>query len=155
MILSDLIGPEQILIGLRVNNKAQLLRELCRRAAPAIGIDEAAIFEALQSRENLGSTGLGKGFALPHARLESVTAPFALLTRLVKPIDFDSIDERPVDLAILLLTPSNHPSEHLSALAAVSRPMRDEAMLKRLRSASSAAELRELLVAASSGDPRD
>jgi Phosphoenolpyruvate-dependent sugar phosphotransferase system, EIIA 2 len=72
--LSDLLGPEQTLIDLRANNKAQLLQELSRRAAAAIGIDEAHIFEVLQARENLGSTGLGKGFALPHARLESVRA---------------------------------------------------------------------------------
>jgi nitrogen PTS system EIIA component len=147
-MLSDLLGPEQILIDLRVNNKAQLLQELSRRAAVAIGIDEAHIFEALQARENLGSTGLGKGFALPHARLESIETPFLLLARLAKPIDFEAIDERPVDLVILLLTPSNRPNAHLSTLAAVSRSMRDETMLKRLRSARSAAQLRELLLAA-------
>jgi nitrogen PTS system EIIA component len=146
--LSDLLGPEQTLIDLRANNKAQLLQELSRRAAAAIGIDEAHIFEVLQARENLGSTGLGKGFALPHARLESINAPFALLARLAKRISFDAIDERPVDLVILLLTPSNRPHAHLSTLAAVSRPMRDEAVLKRLRSARSAAQLRELLLAA-------
>jgi nitrogen PTS system EIIA component len=148
VILSDLIGFEQILIDLRVNKKTQLLRELSRRAAPAIGMDETAIFEVLEARENLGSTGLGKGFALPHARLDSLAAPFALLTRLAKPIDFDSIDERPIDLAILLLTPAGRPNEHLSALATVSRPMRDEATLNRLRSARTVAQLREILLAA-------
>jgi nitrogen PTS system EIIA component len=147
-MLSDLLGPEQILIDLRVNNKAQLLQELSRRAAAAIAIDEAYIFEVLQAREKLGSTGLGKGFALPHARLESIDAPFALLARLAKPIDFEAIDERPVDLVLLLLTPSNRPNAHLSTLAAVSRPLRDETVLKRLRSARSAAQLRELLLAA-------
>jgi nitrogen PTS system EIIA component len=147
-MLSDLLGPDQVLIDLRVDNKAQLLQQLSRRAAAAIGIDEAHIFEALQVRENLGSTGLGKGFALPHASLESIEAPFALLARLAKPIDFEAIDERPVDLVILLLTPSNRPNTHPSTLAAVSRPVQDETMLKRLRSARSAAQLRELLLAA-------
>jgi nitrogen PTS system EIIA component len=117
MMLSDLLGPEQILIDLQVNNKAQLLQELSRRAAAAIGIDGTHILEILQARENLGSTGLGKVFALPHARLESIETPFALLARLAKPIDFDAIDERPVDLVILLLTPSNRPNAHLSMLA--------------------------------------
>ena len=147
-MLSDLIGPEQILIDFRVNNKTQLLRELSRRAALAVGIDETVIFEVLQARKNLGSTGLGKGFALPHARLEALATPFALLARLAKPIKFDSIDDRPIDLAILLLTPAGRPNEHLSALTAVSRPMRDEAMLNRLRSARTAAQLREALLGA-------
>jgi PTS system nitrogen regulatory IIA component len=100
------------------------------------------------ARENLGSTGLGKGFALPHARLSRLSAPFALFVRLSKPIDFSAIDERPVDLLILLLTPANRPEEHLSTLASISRPMRDESFLRRLRQAPDAAALHAVLAGA-------
>ena len=77
MRIGDVIGPDQVVVGLRVADKAQLLQELARRAGAALGIDRRIILDALQARENLGSTGLGKGFALPHARLDAVARPFA------------------------------------------------------------------------------
>lgn len=142
---SDVIGPGQVIVGLRVADKAQLLQELSRRAAAAIALDQRGILDALQARENLGSTGLGKGFALPHARLATLTAPFALLVRLARPVDFASIDDRPVDLVLLLLTPAGAGQEHLATLAAMSRPLRDEAFVGRLRQAPDAAALHALL----------
>jgi nitrogen PTS system EIIA component len=144
----DVIGPNQVIVGLRVADKAQLLQDLARRAAAAISLDQRSILDALQARENLGSTGLGKGFALPHARLATLQAPFALFIRLARPIDFDSIDDRPVDLVILLLTPANGGNEHLATLAALSRPLRDEAFVRRLRQAPDAAALHSLLASA-------
>ncbi len=103
------------------------------------------ILDALQAREVLGSTGLGKGFALPHARLDALSKFFALFVRLARPIDFAAIDGRPVDLVILLLTPANAGSQHLATLAALSRPLRDEAFVQRLRRAPDAAGVHVLL----------
>jgi PTS system nitrogen regulatory IIA component len=145
MKIADLIGPDRVIVGLRVSDKTQLLQELAGRAAAALSLDRRAIFDALLARENLGSTGLGKGFALPHARLEDLPNTFALFVRLARSIDFASIDERPVDLAILLLTPANGANHHLTTLATLSRPLRDEAFVRRIRQAPDAAALHRLL----------
>jgi PTS system nitrogen regulatory IIA component len=146
MTIGGLIGPDQIIVGLRPGDKTQLLRELANRAAVATALDPSTIFGALQARENLGSTGLGKGFALPHARLQKLNAPYALFVRLARPIDFRAIDERPVDLVILLLTQASGGNQHLATLAAVSRPMRDGAFVQKLREAQDAAAVHRVLV---------
>jgi PTS system nitrogen regulatory IIA component len=145
MTLGEIVEPDNVVVGLRVGDKAQLLHELAGRAAAAVGLDRRTIFEALQARENLGSTGLGKGFALPHARVEMLSEPFALLVRLARPIDFAAIDDQPVDLVILLLSPANGGNQHLATLAALSRPLRDAALVQRLRRAPDAAAVHRLL----------
>lgn len=145
MSIGDLIGADRVIVGLRAADKAQLLRELATRAGSALSMDPRLILDALQARENLGSTGLGKGFALPHARLDVVPQNFALFVRLARPIDFAAVDDQPVDLVILLLTPAGSGTQHLAALAALSRPLRDEAFIGRLRQASDAAAVHALL----------
>jgi PTS system nitrogen regulatory IIA component len=148
MSIADLIGPDQVVTGLRVSDKAQLLAELARRAAPAVSLEQAIVLRALLAREKLGSTGLGKGFALPHARLSGLNRTFALFARLQRPIDYEAIDEKPVDLVILLLTPENAGSQHLATLATLSRPLRDEAFVQQLRKAPDATALYKLLAGA-------
>jgi nitrogen PTS system EIIA component len=145
MPIGDLIGPSQVVLGLRVADKAQLLAELARRSATAVSLDQAAILRALQAREQLGSTGLGKGFALPHARLEGLSKFYALCVRLQRPIEYEAIDGKPVDLVILLLTPEAASAQHLATLATLSRPLRDEAFVQRLRRASDTVALHKLL----------
>jgi nitrogen PTS system EIIA component len=123
-------------------------RSFCRswrRASAALSLDQRAILDALQARENLGSTGFGKGFALPHARLDLLTRFFALFVRLARPIDFASIDGLPVNLMILLLTPANAGNQHLATLAALARPLRNEAFVQQLRQAPDATALHKLL----------
>lgn len=148
MKITDLIGPDRVIVGLRAADKNQLLLELAGRAATALTLDRRMIFDALVARETLGSTGLGKGFALPHARLEGLQQPFALFVRLGRAIDFASIDEKPIDLVILLLTPTNGANQHLATLAAVSRPLRDDLFVQRLRQAPDAAAVHKLLAGA-------
>jgi nitrogen PTS system EIIA component len=138
MPLGELLPADHIVVGLRVSSKAQLLQDLARRAAIA----------ALQVRENLGSTGLGKGFALPHARLAALSGFFALFARLARPIDFAAIDDNPVDLVILLLTPADAGSQHLATLAALSRPLREAGFMQRLRQAPDAEAVHALLASA-------
>jgi PTS system nitrogen regulatory IIA component len=145
MTISELIGADHVIVGLRVAEKIQLLQELARRAGTELSLDQHMILDALQARENLGSTGLGKGFALPHARLDPLPRFFALFVRLVRPIDFASIDGLPVDLVILLLTPASAGNQHLATLAALSRPLRNPAFMQRLRKAPDATALHELL----------
>jgi PTS system nitrogen regulatory IIA component len=145
MTIGEIIGPDQVVVGVRVTDKRQLLQDLAGRAATALALDRGVIFDALQARENLGSTGLGKGFALPHARLDGLNEPFALFVRLGRPIDFAAIDEKPVDLVILLLSPADGSNQHLATLASLSRPLRDAAFVQRLRRAPDAAALHGLL----------
>jgi PTS system nitrogen regulatory IIA component len=148
MTIGELIGPNQVIAGLRVSDKTQLLQELARRASAALSLDQRTILDALVARENLGSTGLGKGFALPHARLDVLPRFFALFVRLARPIDFASIDGLPADLVILLLTPANAGNQHLATLAALSRPLRNEAFVQKLRQAPDADALHKLLAGA-------
>ncbi len=146
MELIDLVQPAQVVADLRARDKAQLMAELSRRAGSALGVEPQVIEAALTARERLGSTGLGQGFALPHARLGGLDRFFGLLARLARPIDFDAIDERPVDLVFLLLIPEDAGSEHVAALAAISRRMRDHAFVQRLRKATSAEAMHAALV---------
>jgi nitrogen PTS system EIIA component len=145
MDFRDLIKPEQVVIVPRVNDKEQLLRDLAQRAAAVLKKDVASILDPLLARENLGSTGLGQGFALPHARVEGIDRFFCLFAKLTKPVAFESVDDRPVDLVFLLLIPGNAGSDHLTALAAISRHLRDKTFMENLRKAKTPAALYGLI----------
>ena len=146
MHLIDLITPDRIVLGLRARDKGHVLAELAKRAGGHGSFDAAAILTALTAREKLGSTGFGRGFALPHVRLEAVESLFGLLVRLAKPIDYEAIDGKPVDVLFLLLIPAAE-GDHVAALAAVSRAMRDEDNLAAIRKAENAAHLFDWLAA--------
>jgi nitrogen PTS system EIIA component len=145
MDLASLVDPSRVVFGARANNKEQLLLDLASRAAASLNLDREAIFNALRAREELGSTGLGEGFALPHARIEGLDRSFGMFARLKRPVHFDSVDAKPVDLVFLLLNPATAQGEHLAALATVSRHLRDKEFVARLRGASSVAVLCSLL----------
>jgi PTS system nitrogen regulatory IIA component len=132
MEVADFLKPDGVVVGLRPANKGQLLRELAAHAAPAVGVNAQRILDALMAREELGSTGVGQGIAVPHARIEGLGRLFGLFVRLEKAIEFAAIDEQPVDLVFLLLIPADAGSEHLAALAAVSRRLRDKDVLRQL-----------------------
>jgi PTS system nitrogen regulatory IIA component len=145
MEIAEFIAADRIALDLRVRDKAQLLRELAKRAeAAGGGVSADTIFTALRSREALGSTGLGKGFALPHARIDGLPRFVGLFARLARPIDYDAIDGAPVDLVFLLLMPANAGNDHVAALAAVSRRFRDGATVARLRKSDAETALRAL-----------
>ena len=133
MDISDLINPENIVANLRVTSKKQALQELAKRAAELTGQPERSIFEVLIERERLGTTGVGNGIAIPHGKLPALDRLYGLFARLEKPIEFDSIDEQPVDLICLLLAPETAGADHLKALARVSRLLRDSATCEKLR----------------------
>jgi nitrogen PTS system EIIA component len=145
MTLTELISPHRVFVGLRVGDKKQLLQDLSRRSAELLKIQAQPIFDALQAREELGSTGLGQGFALPHARLEGLSQLFGLFARLSRPIEFQAVDEKPVDLVFLLLIPNAAGNDHVAALAAISRRLREPEFAARLRKAQTAAAVYELL----------
>jgi nitrogen PTS system EIIA component len=153
MDLLELITPSNILFGVRASNKEQLLHDLASRAAQSLNLDQKVIFDALQAREQLGSTGLGDGFALPHARVEGLEHFFGMFVRLNRPIQFDSVDDKAVDLIFVLLIPMTAQSEHLAALAAICRHMRDKEFATKLRKAASAAALCALLCVPQQSQP--
>ncbi len=150
MELADLLTRDRVVAGLRAGDKAQLLQDLARRAAGALDMPLQPILGALQAREQLGSTGLGRGFALPHARIEGVDSFFGLFARLSRPVAYQAIDEKPVDLVFLLLIPPDAGSEHVAALAAISRPLRDAAFVAQVRHADTEEALWSLLVSGKS-----
>ena len=146
MELGDLIGPDRVIANLRVANKAQLLSELSQRASKALGIAANVILDALNAREGLGSTGIGQGIAIPHARIEGIQHIFGLFVRLERPIDFAAVDAQPTDLVVLLLIPAHAGSEHLAALASVSRRLRDREVAQALRRIRASGDLYQQLI---------
>ena len=133
MELTDLLDGECVVANLRATSKKQALQELARRAADITGIDERKIFGVLMDRERLGTTGVGSGIAIPHGKLPELDRLYGVFARLEKPVDFQSIDERPVDLIFVLLAPEEAGADHLKALARVSRLLRDQNICEKLR----------------------
>ncbi|HLJ63018.1 MAG TPA: PTS IIA-like nitrogen regulatory protein PtsN [Stellaceae bacterium] len=145
MDIDTLITPASVIPHLRVANKKQTLQELAKRAAPIIGRHERTIFEVLLERERLGTTGIGNGTAVPHGRLAGLPRIYGFFARLERPIDFEAIDDQPVDLIFMLLTPEGAGADHLKALACISRLMRDRAICEKLRGTDHADSLYALL----------
>lgn len=133
MDITDLISSDGIIPSLRVTSKKQLLQELARKASALTGVDAREVFEVLLERERLGTTGVGHGIAIPHGKLPKLDKLHAVFARLDKPVDFDSIDDEPVDLVVLLLAPEAAGADHLKALARVSRLLRDRTVCTKLR----------------------
>ena len=135
MEISDFLAPSEVFVGLRSSDKTRLLEDLCRRAASILKVDADKILANILKREELGSTGLGGGVAIPHARIADVKRPFGILARLNSAIEFDAIDRQPVDLVFLLLLPTAPASEQLNALALVARRLRDADTTRNVRRA--------------------
>ena len=133
MEINDLISSEMVVANLKATSKKQVLQDLARRASDATGLHERAIFDVLMERERLGTTGVGDGIAIPHGKLPDLDRLHGHFARLEQPVDFQSIDARPVDLIFLLLAPESAGADHLKALAKVSRVLRDGNICEKLR----------------------
>ena len=138
MELIDLLDPDNIVPTLKVSGKKQALQELSAKAAALVGLPERRIFEALLERERLGTTGVGQGVAIPHGKFGELDRIYGLFARLDVPIDFESIDDQPVDLIFLLLAPESAGADHLKALARVSRLLRNQEICAKLRGSDAA-----------------
>lgn len=145
MRLTDLLTPEAIVASLRVNSKKQVLQELSERAARVSDLPSREIFDALLQREQLGSTGIGNGIALPHCKLAKCKLLFGVFARLEKPVDFAATDAAAVDLVFLLLAPELAGADHLKALARIARVLRDPAIAAKLRATRDPAALYAVL----------
>ncbi|MGB3166839.1 MAG: PTS sugar transporter subunit IIA [Alteraurantiacibacter sp.] len=138
------LKPESVALSQAVS-KAEILQQVADVFAAAWDLDAVSILESLEERERLGSTGFGRGVAIPHARVTGTRRPIAAVLRLDKPVAFDAADGLPVDLVIGLLSPENCGAMHLHALAEVSRLVRDDRMHDALVDASDAEALYSLL----------
>ena len=145
MEIDGLISPGNVIANLHATSKKQILQELSRRAADLTGEPERTIFGVLMKREQLGTTGVGSGVAIPHGKLQSINKLYGMFARLEQPVDFQSIDERPVDLIFLLLAPETAGADHLKALARVSRVLRDSKICTKLRGTDTADALYAIL----------
>ncbi len=143
--LSDLVSQTGVVAALKAQSKKQLLQELAARAAQLTGVAERTIFETLLERERLGTTGVGHGIAIPHGKLTGLPKIVGLFARLESKIDFDAIDDQPVDLVFLLLAPEGAGADHLKALARVSRLLRNAQVCEKLRGAEDRAALYAIL----------
>ena len=145
MEIDNFIDQDSILLNLKVSCKRQTLMELSKRMAENRDLSEREIFDVLLEREKLGSTGIGHGIAIPHGKLKGLDRICGCFVRLSKPIDFESIDEKPVDLIFLLLAPEDSGVQHLKALALMSRIMGNKNFCNKLRSSESAESIFSLL----------
>ena len=145
MKISDIMTEKSVVMGIKANSKRQLLQELAQKASEITGINDRTIFDTILERENLGSSGFGAGTALPHGRIADIDKVYGIVTKLNTPVDFESIDGKPVDLVFMLISPEGSGADHLTALAQVSRILKDEATCSKLRAASRADEIFSLL----------
>lgn len=145
MKLSDLLTQDAILPSLHAQSKKQVLQEVCASAARLTLRSEREIFDTLLQRERLGSTGVGQGVAIPHGKLKGLDRLVGVFARLARPVDFDALDDQPVDLVFVLLAPEGAGADHLKALARIARILRDPAMAQKLRTAQDAAGIYSVL----------
>jgi PTS system nitrogen regulatory IIA component len=137
MDITDLLSADSVVSHLKATGKKQALQELAVIAARTVGREDREIFDILLERERLGTTGVGHGIAIPHGKLKELDRLHGVFARLERPIDFDAIDDEPVDLVFVLLAPETAGADHLKALARVSRLLRDTSVCEKIRGCDS------------------
>ena len=136
MDINEIIDPDGVLANLKPSSKKQLLQELAEAGALRTGIESHAIFESLLEREKLGSTGVGNGGAIPHAKLTGMDRMVGVFAHLNKPVAFEAVDDQPVDIVFMLLAPVGSGADHLKALSRVARILRNQSTLSSIRSST-------------------
>ena len=148
MKIADFLSADNVTIDVAAADKKKLLSQLARKTGAIVDVLPERLLAELIKREQLGSTGMGGGVAIPHARFHQVAKPFGMLVRLRKPLDFDAVDSEPVDLVFLLLLPEAAPAgDQLGALAAIARRLRNPKIAAALRAARDSAEMYRILTA--------
>ncbi|MBP1887839.1 MULTISPECIES: PTS IIA-like nitrogen regulatory protein PtsN [Sinorhizobium] len=145
MALAGLLHQNAIIPAMRANSKKQLLQELAAKASKLTGLPERDIFDVILQRERLGSTGVGNGIAIPHGKLNNLPSIVGIFARLDAPVDFEALDDQPVDLVFLLLAPEGAGADHLKALSRIARVLRDHDMVAKIRASDSASAIYTLL----------
>jgi PTS system nitrogen regulatory IIA component len=137
MNINQMLDENSFLINFEATSKKQMLNELCKLANKKFNLDERTLLENLTKREKLGSTAVGNGIAIPHANISGISEPRVLVATLSEGLDFNAADDQPIDIVFLLLAPDNEGSEHLQALALVSRLLRNNDLTNKLRGCKS------------------
>jgi len=145
MELADILSEESVLVCTGIATKRDVLVKLSEKVAALTGQSEAEIFEALNDRESLGSTGLGNGIAVPHGKFTPLKSVMAVFMKLTAPVDFESVDDQPVDIVMMLLAPMGAGADHLKALARVARVLRTDSIAEALRRTNDPARLYAIL----------
>lgn len=145
MQISDLLSPEGVLASLKVKDKKTLLSLLADKAAFLTRVPSQRILETLIERERLGTTGVGQGIAIPHGRLTEIRKITGIFVKLDTPIEYEAVDNQPVELVFMLLAPEGSGADHLKALARVSRLLRNQAACDKLRKATSSEAMYAIL----------
>ena len=138
MNIDDMLSDDAFLMNFDGTSKKQVLDELSKLAGIKLGVNSRTLLENLTKREKLGSTAVGNGIAIPHANVATIDRPFVFVSTLVNGLDFNSTDDLPVDIIFLLIAPDNKGSEHLQALALISRLLRNKELTTKLRGCKSA-----------------
>lgn len=146
MEIRDLLPRKAVFCDVKAASKKQAIQELACRAADIAKLPERVIFDVLLERERLGTTGVGRGIAIPHGKIAGLDKLYGLFTRLESPVDFEAIDDQPVDLLFLLLAPEEAGADHLKALARISRLFRDSALCDSLRRSDDEDAIFKLLI---------
>jgi len=147
MELADILAERAVLACTGVRTKRELFEELAEKAAALTGQDSATILEAITGREELGSTGIGNGIAIPHGKIAGLGRVYAVFARLDEAIEFDSVDDMPVDIVMMLLAPAGAGADHLKALSRVARLLRTESVVEELRRLDTPDRLHAVLTA--------
>ena len=147
MELADILLKDCVVGSAKVTCKRQLLQLLAQKARETMDLDQQLVFDTLMNREKLGSTGLGSGIAIPHGKIPGLARVLAVFVRLDTPIEFDAVDDQPVDLVMMLLAPEGAGADHLKALARVARLLRTESLVENLRQSRDCSEIYALLTA--------
>lgn len=145
MELADILSEGSVLVGTGLKSKREILLRVSEKVAELTGQPAADIFEALNDRESLGSTGLGNGIAVPHGKFAPISGVLAVFLKLDTPVDFEAVDDQPVDIVMMLLAPLGAGADHLKALARVARVLRTESVVDALRRTDDPARLYSIL----------
>ena len=145
MKISDILTANDVIVINNAASKRQLLKEMSIKIAEGTGIEDRSMFDIILERENLGSTAFGGGTAVPHGRIPELKQLKGLFAKLQKGIDFEADDNQPVDLVFMLVSPENSGADHLSALAQISKIIKDEEICGQLRNAGSTEEIYRIL----------
>lgn len=148
MSISSLLSADRIFTESEITSKKRLLEFVAEKAAEQLSLPQNIIFNKLIERERLGSTGLGQGFAVPHARLGDLQQAHACFVKLTEAINYDAMDQQPVDLIFVLFIPETSTEEHLKILANLARIFSQPEISERIRKAHSAEEIIQHIAAA-------
>src|SRR5664279_5001315 len=145
MDLRDILSPERVHDAVQATDKPGFLRQLAREAANDVQVGESELVAALVSRESLGSTGIGQGIAIPHARISGLKQIYCAFYKLAKPIEFGAVDDIPVDVVVLLLIPQSDERSGIQALSCVARRLKSQGLLEKIRGPRRSDPLNEVI----------